>query len=86
MDRWERARTAVIAWDLWLGTMALCAAGLVVTLVVTRPLTLQVCWPRGRRSRWRSRWGTRPSAWSSPCGGRGIRSGGCSRPRGWCGR
>jgi len=32
----------VLAWGLWLVTMALCAAGLVVTLVVTRPLTLEV--------------------------------------------
>ena len=42
MDRRERTRTAAIAWGLWLGTMALCTAGLVLTLVVTRPLTLKV--------------------------------------------
>jgi hypothetical protein len=35
-------RTVVIAWALWLGTMALGAAGLVVTLLVTRPLTAAV--------------------------------------------
>jgi hypothetical protein len=36
-----RARTA-LAWLLWLATMACCAAGLVVTLFVTRPLTAGV--------------------------------------------
>src|SRR5215218_3895490 len=35
-------RTRVVAWGLWLATMSLCAAGLVVTLVVTQLLTLQV--------------------------------------------
>jgi hypothetical protein len=30
-----------LAWGLWLATMGLCAGGLVVTLFVTRPLTLQ---------------------------------------------
>jgi len=35
-------RTRVVAWGLWLGTMALCAAGLVTALVVTRPVTFQV--------------------------------------------
>ena len=42
MDRRKRTRTAVIAWGLWLGTMALCAAGLVATLILTRPLTVAV--------------------------------------------
>jgi hypothetical protein len=38
-----RARTRIlVAWSLWLVTFACCAAGLVVTLVVTRPLTLAV--------------------------------------------
>jgi hypothetical protein len=38
-----RARTRIlVAWSLWLITFACCAAGLVVTLVVTRPLTLAV--------------------------------------------
>ena len=32
----------MIAWCLWLGTMAMCAAGLVATLLVTRPLTVAV--------------------------------------------
>jgi hypothetical protein len=32
----------MLAWWLWLVTFACCAAGLVVTLVVTRPLTLAV--------------------------------------------
>jgi hypothetical protein len=36
-----RTRTA-LAWLLWLATMACCAAGLVVTLFVTRPLTAGV--------------------------------------------
>jgi len=36
-----RTRTA-LAWSLWLVTMACCAAGLVVTLLVTRPLTAGV--------------------------------------------
>jgi hypothetical protein len=36
-----RART-LLAWLLWLATMACCAAGLVVTLFVTRPLTAGV--------------------------------------------
>jgi hypothetical protein len=35
-------RTAVVAWGLWLATVGFCAAGLVVTLVVTRPLTAGV--------------------------------------------
>jgi hypothetical protein len=38
-----RARTrTLVAWSLWLATFACCAAGLVVTLVVTRPLTAGV--------------------------------------------
>jgi hypothetical protein len=38
-----RTRTRIlVAWSLWLVTFACCAAGLVVTLVVTRPLTLAV--------------------------------------------
>jgi hypothetical protein len=36
-----RTRT-LLAWSLWLATFACCAAGLVVTLIVTRPLTLAV--------------------------------------------
>jgi hypothetical protein len=36
-----RTRT-LLAWSLWLATFACCAAGLVVTLAVTRPLTLAV--------------------------------------------
>ena len=35
-------RTAVVAWCLWLATVGFCAGGLVVTLVVTRPLTAGV--------------------------------------------
>ena len=35
-------KTAVIAWCLWLATVGFCAGGLVVTLVVTRPLTAGV--------------------------------------------
>jgi hypothetical protein len=36
-----RART-VLAWVLWLATMFCCVAGLVVALLVARPLTAQV--------------------------------------------
>jgi hypothetical protein len=36
-----RART-ILAWALWLATMAACAAGLVVALLVARPLTARV--------------------------------------------
>jgi hypothetical protein len=35
-------RTVVVAWALWLATMGCCAAGLVATLFLTRPLTFQV--------------------------------------------
>ena len=57
----HRART-VAAWALWLATMGCCAAGLVVALVVARPLTATVllegaCSPSASRS------GTRPSGW-----------------------
>jgi hypothetical protein len=34
--------TNVLAWSLWLATFACCAAGLLVTLAVTRPLTPSV--------------------------------------------
>jgi hypothetical protein len=38
-----QTRTRIlVAWSLWLITFGFCAAGLVVTLVVTRPLTLAV--------------------------------------------
>ena len=38
-----RARTrTLVAWSLWLITFGFCAAGLVVTLVVTRPVTAAV--------------------------------------------
>jgi hypothetical protein len=37
----RRTRT-VLAWALWLATMGCCAAGLVATLLLTRPLTVQV--------------------------------------------
>jgi hypothetical protein len=38
-----RARSrSLLAWSLWLVTFGCCAAGLLVTLVVTRPLTLAV--------------------------------------------
>jgi hypothetical protein len=36
-----RTRT-VLAWSLWLATFGCCAAGLVGTLLLTRPLTLAV--------------------------------------------
>jgi hypothetical protein len=41
MSPHPRTRTT-LAWLLWLATMACCAAGLVVTLFVTRPLTAGV--------------------------------------------
>jgi hypothetical protein len=37
----SRTRT-VLAWSLWLAALGCCAAGLVVTLAVTRPLTMAV--------------------------------------------
>jgi hypothetical protein len=37
----SRTRT-MLAWSLWLATFGCCAAGLVATLLVTRPLTLAV--------------------------------------------
>src|ERR671930_2276945 len=37
----SRTRT-VLAWWLWLATFGCCAAGLVVTLAITRPLTIGV--------------------------------------------
>ena len=37
----HRARTAA-AWALWLATMGCCTAGMVVALVVARPLTATV--------------------------------------------
>ncbi|HWD46226.1 MAG TPA: hypothetical protein VHM23_21380, partial [Actinomycetota bacterium] len=36
-----RPRARTLAWALWLATMAACAAGLVVTLLIARPLTAQ---------------------------------------------
>jgi ethanolamine utilization microcompartment shell protein EutL len=36
-----RTRT-ILAWALWLATMAACVTGLVVALLVARPLTAQV--------------------------------------------
>jgi hypothetical protein len=32
----------MLAWSLWLATFGCCAAGLIVTLVVTRPITTAV--------------------------------------------
>jgi hypothetical protein len=43
--RWLRVRlriTVVLAWALWLVTFGCCAAGLLVTLAIVRPLTLAV--------------------------------------------
>ena len=36
-----RTRT-MLAWSLWLATFGCCAAGLIVTLIVSRPLTTAV--------------------------------------------
>jgi hypothetical protein len=38
-----RARTrTILAWSMWLATFGCCAAGLLVTLALTRPLTFGV--------------------------------------------
>ena len=42
MARLQPQSKTVLAWGLWLATFACCAAGLVVTLAVTRPLTVGV--------------------------------------------
>jgi hypothetical protein len=42
MVRMRAGTRALVAWSLWLITFGCCAAGLAVTLVVTRPLTLAV--------------------------------------------
>ena len=85
MSQRASTRVRLIAWCLWLTTMALCAAGLVVTLVVTRPLTLQVlaqgaafavAFPLGYATVGLVLGLRRPA----------NRSAGCSRPRGWSGR
>ena len=34
--------TTIVAWGLWLATFGCCAGGLLVTLALTRPLTLAV--------------------------------------------
>ena len=41
MTMQPRTRT-LLAWSLWLATFACCAAGLLVTLAIYRPLTLAV--------------------------------------------
>ena len=38
----QTSTRTVLAWCLWLATMSFCAAGLVVTLFITRPLTAAV--------------------------------------------
>jgi hypothetical protein len=42
MVRLQPRSKSVLAWGLWLATFGCCAAGLVVTLAVTRPLTVGV--------------------------------------------
>ena len=49
MTQQPRTRT-VAAWALWAATMGCCAAGLVMALVVARPLTAQILL-EGYRSR-----------------------------------
>ena len=44
-----RART-LLAWGLWLATFGCCAAGLAVTLAVTRPLTIGVLGERAAKA------------------------------------
>ena len=74
-------RTRLVAWGLWLATMALCAAGLVTTLLVTRPLTVAVL-ADGAMFAAAFPIGYATVGWCWGCGGRPTRSGGCSRPRG----
>jgi two-component system NarL family sensor kinase len=38
----SKRSVVLVAWSLWLGTLANCAAGLVVAMVVTRPISLAV--------------------------------------------
>ena len=81
-----RASTrTLVAWGLWAITVGACAGGLVVTLVVTRPLTAAVL-ADGAAFALVFPSATPPSGWSWACGGRTTRSVGCSPPRGWSGR
>jgi hypothetical protein len=75
----------MLAWSLWLATFGCCAARLLVTVAVTRPLTLAVL-ARGAGY-----------ALAFPLGYATIglvlsrrrpanRSAGCTRPSDWCGR
>ena len=74
-------KTAVVAWCLWLATVAFCAAGLVVTLVVTRPLTAGVL-VQGAAFAVAFPLGYATVGLVLGCGGPPTRSGGCSPPRG----
>ena len=51
------------AWSLWLATFGCCAAGLAVTLAVTRPLTVAVL-VEGAAHALASRSAMPPSGWS----------------------
>jgi hypothetical protein len=53
----------VLAWSLWLATLGCCAAGLAVTLAVTRPLTIAVL-VEGPPMHWPTRSAMPPSGWS----------------------
>jgi hypothetical protein len=76
----SRTRT-LLAWSLWLGTMALCAAGLVATLLVTRPVTVQVL-ADGAMFAVAFPLGYATVGLVLGCGGQATRSGGCSPSRG----
>jgi hypothetical protein len=69
----------MLAWALWLAAMGCCVAGLVVALLVARPLTAQVLLDGALFAVARS--GTPPSGWSSACGGLPTQSAGCTPPR-----
>jgi hypothetical protein len=58
-----QARTRILlAWSLWLATFGCCAAGLLVILAVTRPVTLAVL-ARGAGSAFAFRSAIPPSGW-----------------------
>jgi hypothetical protein len=75
-----RTRT-VLACSLWLAAFGCCAAGLLVTLAVTRPLTIGVL-ADGAAYALAFPLGYATIGWSWPCGGRPTRSAGCMRPPG----
>jgi hypothetical protein len=77
-----RNRTT-LAWSLWLATLGCCSAGLVVTLAVTRPLTLGVLADNAFTLVFLLGYATVGLVLSLRR--RPTRSAGCSRPSGWSG-